>query len=433
MNVNQPLNVGQQEAADGFFRFLFEPDQKELNISGPGGVGKTFLMSHLIDKIMPRYHETCNLMGSEAKFVDVAMTATTNKAAEVLAVATQRPTSTIHSFLGLKVQDDLKTGRSKLTKITGTWQVHQNKIIFIDECSMIDTPLLNLIREGTLGCKLVYVGDHCQLAPVMEPISPVYKTPMPFFELTEQMRTNNPHLQAVNEQLRHTVETGQFAPIKLVPGTIDWLDDADLQAGLEFYFTEQNPDVRVLAYTNNRVIAYNDHIRTIRNLPNEWQVGEQLINNTAIKLCGEQISVEEELDVIAQDQNIEGHFVEDGVFLDVRRTQLRSRVRGDLYDVPVPVDPNHLIALIKHYARRKEWRQMYELKNTYPDLRQREAATFHKAQGSTYDAVFIDLGNLSTCHQPDNVARMLYVAFSRARSRVFLYGNLAQKYGGIIA
>lgn len=55
------LNEGQQAAADGFFQFLFDKGS-ELIISGPGGVGKTFLMGHLIDEIMPRYEDTLSLI-----------------------------------------------------------------------------------------------------------------------------------------------------------------------------------------------------------------------------------------------------------------------------------------------------------------------------------------------------------------------------------
>jgi exodeoxyribonuclease-5 len=204
-----------------------------------------------------------------------------------------------------------------------------------------------------------------------------------------------------------------------------------MELGLQHYFTQQNTDARILAYTNNRVIQYNDHIRYLRNQPDEWQVGERLINNASIRLAGEQISVEQELEIIAQDPETEMMYIEDDVFLEIRKTHLRSLHGGDLYDVAVPVNRNHFLSLTRHYASLKNWERMYFLKNTFPDLRQWDAATFHKSQGSTYDAVFIDLANLSTCHQPDVVSRMMYVGFSRARSRVFLYGKLADKYGGL--
>jgi exodeoxyribonuclease-5 len=44
----------------------------------------------------------------------------------------------------------------------------------------------------------------------------------------------------------------------------------------------------------------------------------------------------------------------------------------------------------------------------------------------------VDLTNISTCTIPNQAARMLYVAFSRARTRVIMYGNLAPRFGGLI-
>jgi exodeoxyribonuclease-5 len=424
------LNQGQQEAADGFYQFLFSPE-KEAIISGPGGVGKTFLMSHMIDKILPNYFEACQMMGIKPEYDDVVMTATTNKAAEVLAVATQRPTSTIHSFMNLKVQDDYSTGKSKIAK-TLNWRIHERKIIFIDECSMIDSQLYDLIHQGTLKSKIVYVGDHCQLAPVMEKLSPVYRDAKPFWVLTEQMRNaEQPALMDVCQQLRTTVETGEFKPIRIVPGVIDLLSDEQMALEIEQHFLNQTHNTRVLAYTNNRVMEFNDHIRGLRQLPAEFTVGEHLINNSAIQLKQRMMSVEEEV-TISKVGDLEKIDIDDDVELEVRYMDLDSRIGETFYNIPVPVNREHFQALMKYYGKIKNWNRYYHLKNTYPDLRPRDAATVHKAQGSTYDSVFIDLGNISTCHQPDQVARMLNVAFSRARSRVFLYGQLSPKYGGLI-
>lgn len=425
------LNEGQQAAADGFFQFLFDKDN-ELIISGPGGVGKTFLMGYLIDQIMPRYQQTCSMMGIPTEYNEVMMTATTNKAAEVLSLATGRPAQTIHSFLNLKVQDDYKTGKSLLTK-TRNWQIHSNKIIFVDEASMVDHPLLTMIREGTYKCKIIYVGDHCQLAPVMEPISPIYRQRMPFFELTEPMRNSEqPALMQICQQLRNTVETGEFKPISPVPGVIDHLDDFQMECEIHSHFTGEH-NARILAYTNQRVVAYNDHIREIRQLTDKYTLGEVLINNSAIQFKAGLMSVEEEVQIMKISDTTEIIEIdEDGqVTLEVRRADLQNKF-GEIYtNVPLPEDRDHFNALMKYYQRLKNWNRFFHLKNSYPDLRPRDAATVHKAQGSTYDTVFIDLGNLSTCHNPNLAARLLYVAFTRARSRVVLYGDLADKYGGL--
>jgi GTPase SAR1 family protein len=424
-----PLNQGQQAAADGFFQFLFGTD-KELIMSGPGGVGKTFLMGYLIDQVMPQYLSTCKMMGIPAEYTDVVMTATTNKAAEVLTEATGRPCSTIHSFLNLTMREDYKTGRVHLTK-GAKWKVHQSTILFIDECSMIDSDLRRYILEGTARCKIVYVGDHCQLAPVTETLSPVYRDKLPFFELTEQMRTNIGALQATNLQLRQTVETGEFKPIRIVPGVIDLLSDEEMEYEIGRQFAEQTHDKRILAYRNDRVIEYNEHIRGVRQLPEQFVKGEFLVNNNAITLSNGMIRVEEEVEIERQDDP-EMMPVDHNVELEYRLTTLKNR-RGEMYyNAMVPVDREHHLKLIKYYAKQKNWDRYFFLKNNFPDLRQRDAATTHKAQGSTYDTVFIDVGDLSTCHNPNVVARLLYVAFTRARQRVMLYGTLAEKYGGLI-
>lgn len=430
--MTKTLNTGQAAAADAFFEFLFDDDQREMSLSGPGGVGKTFLMSFLIDNIIPRYQQACKLVGVEPRFNEVFMTATTNKAAEVLAVATQRPTSTVHSFLGLKVKDNYSTGKSTIER-TNSWTVRENIILFVDECSMIDSQLLAYIREGLLNSKIVYVGDHCQLPPVMEASSPIYTKNMPTYELTEQMRTNNPDLQALNDQLRNTVETGVFKPIQIIPGVIDHLNDEQMAATMESVLMDNNHESRALAYTNKRVIQFNDHIRFMRNLPDEWQVGESLINNSAIRHLGEQISVEEELELVSASDTTEKQYIvgDPEGFFETRRCNFKSKIGHEIPNLNVPVDPVHYLALIKFYASQKNWQAMYFLKNNFPDLRQRDAATFHKVQGSSHDSVFIDLGDLSTCRNPDVAARMLYVAASRARYRIFLYGELASKFGGI--
>lgn len=431
------LNQGQQEAADAFFQFLFT-DQKEFGISGAGGYGKTHLMGHLIDVVMPRYLETCALMGVDAKYDGIVMTATTNKAAEQLSQATGRPCETIHSFLNLVVKDDLETGKSKLSR-KRTWKVHERMIIFVDECSMEDTQLYRAIHEATLNCKIVHVGDHCQLAPVMETLSPVYRQGMPFYTLTQPMRNvGQPALMALCQQLRNTVETGVFHPIQIVPGVIDWFDDDEIQEEIDRRFKEQTMDDKILAYTNKRVVEFNDHIRQIRNLPTHYTVGEKLISSTACHLKGAMLTVEQEVEVIdLAEQSQLVHIESPGgdapdVTLEIRKATLKTSI-GDVFtDVSLPVDRDHFTALVKYYAREQRWERHFFLKNNFPDLRPHDASTFYKAQGSTYDTVIIDAGNLSTCTNVNQVARQLYVGVSRPRNRIIFYGNLAEKYGGLV-
>ena len=423
------LNKEQQEAADGFLKFLFDPT-KELIISGAGGVGKTFLMGHMIDIVLPHYQQTCSILGVKPEYDSVCMTATTNKAAEVLSQATGRPSETIHSFLNLKVQDDFSTGQSKLIK-TDAFFPHARKIIFIDECSMIDRQLRNIILEGTVNCKVVYVGDHCQLAPVMEKLSPIYLDNLPFYNLTQPMRNaGNQALINACSQVRATVETGVFGAIQTVPGSIDWLTDQEAEQEIARTFLA-GENARILAYTNQRVIEFNNHIRELKQLPIELQEDEYVINNSMVRIGKSALSVEEEVQIVRKDDFTSLVQIDGDIELEVRRMDLKSAY-SFIPNVPVPVNREHFLALIKYFQRTKNWRVYFKQKNNFPDLRPSESATVHKSQGSTYDTVFIDLTNLSTCTQPDLAARLMYVAFTRAKKRVVLFGKLASRFGSIV-
>lgn len=425
-----PLNVGQTEAADGFFAFLLDQTKREMGIDGPGGVGKSFLLAHFIDEVIKRYYDMCELMGIKPEFDEVHITATTNKAADVLAVATGRPTQTIQSFMNLKVVEDYSSGRTSLQR-TRNWKVHNNKIIFIDECSMIDRSLDQFIYDGTENCKIVYVGDDKQLTPVMGGLSPIYQRGIKFYSLTQPMRTQIPEILSLHEQLRETVATGQFKPIKIVPGIIDYLDDNQMQNELQNTFGQNNPDSRVLCYTNERVLSYNDYVRDYRKLPADFTVGEVLVNNHACQLPAGMLSTEQQVTVTRIGKRL--HIpMEGGVQLEVQFIDIESSLGTIHNDVPIAVDRNHLSELIKWHARNKNWGTYFELKQGYPDLRMKDASTVYKAQGSTFDTVFVDLWDISKCRNPDQAARSLYVALSRMRKRAFLYGQLADRFGGLI-
>lgn len=430
------LNEGQTLASEGFFEFLLS-DEKELNISGPGGVGKTFTMGHMIDEVLPRYFDMCKMMGVQPQYYSVHMTATTNKAAEVLGQQTGRPASTVHSFFGLKVFDDYSTGESKVTK-SNNWTVYEGIILFIDEASMIDRQLYAFIQEGTIKSKIVYVGDKNQLAPVKETLSPVYaKSSIPMYELLEPMRTSIPALQALNAQCRKTVEDLEagiedaFKPIHEVPGIIDFIDGDQFLAEIDMHLKDPEHKHVILAYTNKRVVEYNSYIRGLRGLPSEFQPGDVLVNNSAIRIGKFQLSVEDEVHVDWVSNDTEWVEIGPDAKMEIRHAKLINNF-GDTISVRLPVDRDHYGKLINYYRKCKAWTPYYELKNKYPDLRERDARTVYKIQGSTVDTVYIDATNLSTCHNPAQAARLIYVAVSRARQRVVIYGDLASKYGGLV-
>lgn len=421
------LNQGQEAAAQAVFQFLISP-AKEFSISGPAGVGKTHLMKHIMKSVLQTYQDTCKLLGIPSVDYEIALTATTNKAAEVLAVSTGFPAQTIHSFLQLKVYDDYKTGQTKCEP-TKDATIKSKKLIFVDEASMVDRLLHKWLHHFTDStCKIIYLGDHCQLAPVMEDLSLVYKEPKPQAFLTEPMRNaGQPALIDLCARLRNTVETGVFFQIDPVPGVIEYLSPAQAQAFVDQTFKVEDANSRILCYTNKKVKEYNGYIRQLRGHPEHFTPGEILINNTGIAIGKLFLRVEQELQVMDVSTDVENVVIDENdpnAVLQVYEIKVGDKNGNSLVAIQVPVDMEHFNQLTRYYAREKAWSKYYKLKNGFPDLRPRDGATVYKAQGSTYDSVLLDLSDIGTCTQNDQLARMLYVGASRARSKVYLYGSL---------
>lgn len=427
------LNESQQRAGEFFLQNLFDDSVREIAITGGAGYGKTFLMGHMIDTLLPQYMSTCELLGIKPRYKTVVMTATTNKAAEVLSRATKRPTSTIHSFMNLTIESNYSTGETKLKK-SKSWTIHEDIIIIIDEGYTVDSQLYRYLHEGTKNCLIVYVGDKDQMNPVKEKISPVAdpKNNIASFELTIPVRNADvPALAELSAQLKNTVETTQFGDILLVPGAIEFLSDDEAVAKIEEHFKDQNPHSRILTYTNKRAIQFNDYIRGLRNLGHEYTEGEYLVSCSAIRTSnGTGISIEDIVCIESLHPPMDVFVEDDEEYpITVRPAVLSKETSYETVTLNIPVDRQYALDLMAYFRKAKMWRHFFWLKNNIPDLRPTDACTVYKAQGSTLDTVFIDLSDLSSRGVPDNVARMLYVAASRARRKVYFFGELKEKFG----
>ena len=90
----------------------------------------------------------------------------------------------------------------------------------------------------------------------------------------------------------------------------------------------------------------------------------------------------------------------------------------------LPSKVSNIKKLIKQYTAMGEYSKANVIKNTWVDLRPNFALTVHKSQGSTYDEVFIDLDDMKSIKDLRELAKLLYVAMSRAKYRVILTGDI---------
>ena len=68
-----------------------------------------------------------------------------------------------------------------------------NQFIIIDEASMLDGKLWQIVQESSINCKFLLVGDKYQLPPVKSTFNPFNEYPIS--ELIEVVRQKDPDIR----------------------------------------------------------------------------------------------------------------------------------------------------------------------------------------------------------------------------------------------
>ena len=438
MALYDTLNQDQKDAAAKFERFLLS-DDKEFYLFGAAGCGKTYLLQYLLTEGIKKFKRQCAVLGKEVKLKSLALTAPTNKAVEVLEqyrnIPFELPLShicTTFSLFEIRVEENYKNGTTTLG-YSGSFSGHQNAVVVVDECSMLPQEVLDYIRRFTPHCKLVFVGDNFQLAPVN---GEAYwnKTPD---KVTAYLRSpiRNKDQKALVDlcnQLRDTVDSLEFKDIKLHKGTIDLLSDEEALDWIKNADFDKN---RILSYTNNKVLKYISLIEQQQGTFKFIQGGRAYVNNNSFTATPRMFFYPEEM-VFIEEIISSPHLMEElpsQFYLSVVKARVRSlRNPKKVFICTIATDPKALKERILQAAQNKNWVMYFTLKKEVMDLRLPYASTIHKAQGSTFDEVFLDLDSFRSCKDPETAARLLYVAASRAKNRLVLYGKLPKKYGKLV-
>lgn len=415
------LSEDQQAAMDSFVEFLMDPEEQVWVLQGYSGTGKSTLIRILLDR-MDSFDQLRQLVDPEWRPLPIHLTATTNKAAENLSQISGMRVSTIHSFLSLRVNKDVMTGRSELVPARNA-VLHVNELIFIDEASMIDSNLLTLIFQQTYECKIVFIGDPAQLPPVKSTNTPVFASSFKGAMLSQVMRQQvdgviqiNP-ITELSTAFRHTVNTGIW-PTGFTPDGefVTWLPRNEFIHEIEKEFTRPDwsyRDSKILAWTNTCVIDYNRYVREKLKGDPALQEGDYAENNSFITVGKNSIKTDQMVQIhqIGCDTehcDVSGNFMDlDNGSITVFHPHSREAKKAALATAQAN-DDYRLASIISNWI----------------DLRAVFAQTINKSQGSTYDKVFIDLDDIKKCTNGNLIARMLYVAISRARKKVYLTGDI---------
>lgn len=315
-----------------------------------------------------------------------------------------------------------------VTVPTGNIIVRRNgKIVITGNCSMIDSSLLKIIRELTHKCKVLYIGDPYQLAPIFETTCPVFNEIKNQAILTTiQRQDKNSPIITLGEQFRETVSTGIFPKISTSEGILMHVGGSEFEQMINDSFLQNKSNTehsKVIAWTNNRVHQYNDHIRDLLVHNSTYQPGEYLVTNKPIMKNKESLYTTDEIVQIYGIQEGTAHDI-DGWWITLSKNIMSP--------VFLPKDKWKVKQQLKKLAKEKNWRIFFERQEFFSDLRPIHAITIYKSQGSTYNTAFIDLEDIGQCTSPALVARMLYVGITRASDKVVFYGQLPKRYSGEI-
>ena len=431
--------------------FLEQDEEIEAFITGPAGSGKTTYLRDII--------ETLNDRNTVYKVV-----AYTHKAKDVLIEKLPEKTDivTLHSWLKKRpgINEEAEHIRALMTS-------HQRgkpemlELLIVDEFSFVSEKdymsigdlqdELNLttalckdcgdIIEGPDdlcgelhdGCggeiynevlkplKVLYVGDLNQLSPVNGPAA-VYPRG-PFWEkLTTIHRTTSD----ISKPLKDIVDMIEgIKPMKYLEPTNNFLRRQDIDK----LYKEDEENKVMLAFTNEAVQRHNITIQGY----SEPKPGD-LINVSTLKLklhlkqvhlqymgslqtVNGIISTETKYSPVQYMNKLKyikfyeftNGMVVAGIFGSYNNKTIRAKLGKQL------VNAN------KNNKSSKKFYREYKVINDFVATMEFDhCMTIHKSQGSEYDNVYVDSADLAKCINRSEMMKLLYVAMSRAKNKIFL-------------
>lgn len=439
-------------------------------LSGPAGSGKTFLVKALI--------KNCNTSYSLIK-----LSAPTHKACRVLKESINIPgvkAYTMASCLGFRPNYDAANfdvnnppfdtkGKIKILE-------EKPKLLIIDESSMIGRGELFYIEKfcKQANCKILFIGDASQLPPVNEKYSPAFKAVNTCF-LNQIVRQgeDNP-VSEILSILRKDIENKSYSFLNYIikfrskfndsytkgyqvlnPNTFSEtvkvnFNDEEYVKNIEF--------TKLVAYTNSCVSNWNKFIRNNIIKDSDKSVltkndlilsGITIVNkfNETVIINSEEYIIHDIVNYVHPTYNIKGFMVKfQAIYGGAISTPLFVIDHTDKFSIQMYYKvSNDLITAAKNAKsnlRAQRWKDYYafkescllliEIKNSLGQVLVNRnidygfCITAHKAQGSTYDTVFVDVDDIvfdkngyirNDC---DTINRLLYVACSRCKNKLYL-------------
>lgn len=374
------LTSEQIQAKESLLAFFLD-NRPEIILQGHAGTGKTTL----IKEVLKDYKE----LMSNSDFLDLklkkpVLLASTHKACEQLSLAVGEKVKTIHKHFRVGIDE-----KSHLSHDEG-------KLYIIDEASYINDNLLNILRKFKKS-KFLFIGDERQLTPVGSNYSAVFYADIPTITLTQVIRQNKAlDIKDYCDALRDVIRDGTAIPIPKDSANIFKLTREEFNTTI----LNVTDNTCLLCFKNSTVNQYIKHI-----LKNRF-------NSKSIPVGSLAINYGEYSNGLNNNQTVRITASKQTVLADCKGYSYSLEGLHNVFVPNTKADLNRLIKANLHYE--------YHI----ADLKPAWACTVHKAQGSTYSQVFIDLDDFKHTHDMESLRRLMYVAFSRASSTIYYTGEL---------
>lgn len=439
-------------------RKWLKSDKSYLLLTGPAGTGK----STIIKKILEEYRG------------GVVVSAPTHRAKKVIGKITNKKSKTIHSLLGLRMDVSLEnfSPNNPIFNPIAIPQITDYQWVIIDEASMLNYDLLNLIKEkiGKSRTKILFMGDIFQICPVGEKRSEVfYDVEIEKVELTkiERQIDGNP-LLLLYEDIRKNIEILNGFPKKtnvnnIGEGIIFTTNKKEFRKAMfEKYHSEEFKNninyVKTVAWKNETVMLSNKIIRTelfgnnsdIVEI-NDLLTGYRTISNS--RLTYNIIENSGDYRVIEKSNLEENSYGIKGFQVKIREDLGKNKFKyDDIFIVDITDHENlHLYGQMHDFfcemgkGNKKMWRKYYDFRRNniimcdidkyingmyrnISDIIKKDidwgySCTVHKIQGGTLNTVFIldtDIGLNWVLREKNQI---FYVAVSRPTTIAYVLSN----------
>lgn len=420
--MNIELNSEQREAVDEMLTFA-ESDESFFMLEGRAGTGKS---------------TSAQTFCRETR-QSVVMTAPTNKATKVLKQMCETelhgmvPTRTIYSLLGLRMDNSGEV--RKVRAAEGYNQASAYQVVIVDEGSMANDGLMYHIERTaeTEGVKFLFMADRTQLPPPNEGMSQVFN--IPYRKELNKVERHDNQILAMATHMRdcilHGVALNLFSAND-EKGGVYLLNYKKLRAKAVDAFNSDNyrkdpGSIKVIAWRNDTVAMYNGMIRESMygaKLAAEapFQPGERVV------VCQPIMSADGKETLMTTDE-------EGTVFsVDVQQHPMYSELTCYRVEVRPEMEEQLLVTcwvihessersykkLLNELSERAKiggggWPAYWKAKEVIHDVRPSHAITAHRAQGSTYESVFVDSADILTNRNYIESLQCLNVACTRPR------------------